>query len=121
MSCTLTEYRKPHPRYGLADVGWYPKTGWELVDGVWQKLWRNRYVMSRQVHGLRRARVWRKDGAWTWNVSERDARGNWREIAKENVSREGMPYAVAQEAWPFADLAARTGTPVRRSAQRRSA
>lgn len=118
MSCTITEYRKPHPKYCLADAGWYPKTGWELVDGRWQRLWK--VHMGPKTLRLRRALVWRKAGAWTWNVTERDLRGNWVEIAKESSSGH-MPYVVAQAAWPFADLAARTGTPARRSAQRRTA
>lgn len=115
MSCTLTEYRRPNPRYGLADAGWYPKTGWELVDGRWQRWWR----VHQGLH-LRRALVWRTGGNWTWSVAERDARGNWTEIAKEGNRREGLPYVVAQAAWPFADLAAKTGAAVRR-AQRRTA
>ena len=106
MSCTLTEYRRPHPRYGLADAGWYPKTGWELVDGRWQRLWKVR--TGTKTLRMRRALVWRKAGNWTWSVYERDPRGNWREIAKEASRREGLPYVVAQAAWPFADLAART-------------
>ncbi len=115
---TLTEYRKPHPRYGLADVGWYPKTGWELVDGRWQRWWK--VHMGPKTLRLRRALVWRTGGNWTWSVAERDARGNWTLIAKEG-NHDGLPYVVAQAAWPFADLAARTGAAMRRSAQRRTA
>ena len=121
MSCTLTEYRKPVPRYGLADAGWFATTRWEIADGLWQRLWRHRYAMSRKTHGVRRARVWRKAGAWTWNVCEWDARhGVWVEIAREAAAGH-MPYAVAQAAWPFADLAARTGPVLSLSEKRRTA
>lgn len=107
MSCTLTEYRKPTPRYGMADAGWFASTRWEIVDGVWQRLWRNRYAMSRKTT-LRRARVWRSAGAWTWRVCEWDARrGLWVEKAREAAAGH-VPYATAQAAWPFAERAAVT-------------
>lgn len=102
---TLTEYRKPRPHYVPADAGWYPATGWELVDGVWQRGWRRRGVMATQAHGLRKAQVWRAEGAWTWRVIERGWRGRWA-VAGRAAKR--ATYFTAQAAWPFAELAATT-------------
>lgn len=112
----LTEYQKPRPRYGLADAVWYPKTGWEIVDGAWQRWW----ALRGASFGLRlrRARVYRARGGWTWSVAERSPRGEWKEICKGAA---GRVHFTAQGAWPFADLAARTGAPARRAAQRRTA
>lgn len=108
MSCTLTEYRRPKPRYATAPAGWFAASPWELVEGRWQRIWRRRAAMTWARDGVRRARVWRKDGSWTWNVCQWDARRSlWVEIAKEAAGGH-MPHAVAQAAWPFAELAAVT-------------
>lgn len=98
MNC-VTEFRRPVPRYGRADAGWRSKTGWELVDGAWQRWW-----FKGQLR--RRARVWRAAGSWTWSVSERGPRGIWTEAARDGHG--GIPHFVAQAAWPYAELAAVT-------------
>jgi hypothetical protein len=105
MSCALTEYRRPKPRYCTADAGWHPSTGWELVEGRWQRWWRRRGWMASQAHGLRRALVWRAEGLWAWNVCERGARCDWRETQR---GAKGAPHFAAQQAMPFAELAAVT-------------
>ncbi len=102
---TLTDYRRPVPRYATADAGWRPAYAWEIVGGVWQRLWRRRSPLCSQARGLRKAQVWRAAGAWTWRVVERDARGVWRETAR---AARGSLYYTAQAAWPFAELAAGT-------------
>lgn len=105
MSCTLTEYRRPAPKYRTADAGWTPKTGWELVDGAWLRWYWRRGWLASQAHGLRRARVWRQEGVWTWSVAERGARGRW--VETQRGARGALHYA-AQQAMPFAELAAKT-------------
>lgn len=103
MSCTLTEYRKPRPRYAAEERGWFARTGWELVDGTWQRWW----ALRGAAYGLRlrRARVYRACGGWTWSVAERSPRGAWREVGKGDAAR---AHFTAQGAWPFAELAAVT-------------
>jgi hypothetical protein len=108
MSCTLTEYRKPRPRYGLADAGWRAHTPWELAEGRWRRLYvlgcpRGRIATRR----LRRAEVFRRDGVWAWRVLERRGYGAWAEVARAGT-RLAHTYWAAQMAMPYADLAART-------------
>lgn len=101
MTCTLTHYRRPHPRYCRAPAGWRPATGWEVVDGRIQRGW------AGPRGGRRRAVIWRTGGAWTWSVREWRG-GVWAEIARALPATERPPYWAAQQAMPFAELAART-------------
>lgn len=98
---TLTEYRKPHPRYGRAPACWRPVSGWEAVDGRLRRQWRG------PGGARRRAVIWRTGGAWTWSVREW-RRGAWAEIARALPAARRLPYWAAQQAMPFADLAAMT-------------
>jgi hypothetical protein len=51
--------------------------------------------------------IWRTGGAWTWSVREWRG-GVWREIARALPATERPPYWAAQQAMPFAHLAATT-------------
>lgn len=104
MSC-LTEYRRPHPRYATDDAGWRSKTPWEIVEGKFQRLYivRRKYTPSR----WRRAEIFRKAGVWSWHVLERTGAQTWREISRESCFNRS-PYFSAQQAMPFAELAAIT-------------
>lgn len=101
MSCSLTRYRRPIPRYGRADSGWRPASGWELVGGKWHRVWH-------RGRACRRATVWRPAGLWMWEVSEWRKRGGWVVVARAAAAGGREPYFTAQAAMPFADLAART-------------
>jgi hypothetical protein len=105
MSCTLTDYRRPHPHYGLADAGWRARTPWEVVEGRFQRLYiiRRKYAVSR----WRKAQIFRHAGVWSWRVLERSGGELWREIARASASS-GHVYFSAQSAMPFAELAATT-------------
>lgn len=107
MSCSLTEYRRPKPHYVTADVGWRARSAWEVSDGQWQRCWALR--AGPRARRYRVARIWRSDGAWTWRVCERTAVGVWQEVARAGGGALGnAPYYTAQQAMPYADLAART-------------
>ncbi len=105
MSCTLTEYRKPHPHYGLADAGWRAKTPWEIVDGRFQRLYTIRRMYA--VWRWRQAQIFRQAGVWSWRVLERSRGEPWREVARASAVN-GHIYFSAQSAMPFAELAATT-------------
>ena len=99
--CTLTEYRRPKPKYATGPSPWAARTGWELVDGRWSRWYRNVRACGRH----RVARVFRARGGWTWRVEERDTRLRWREVQR---GADGHAHFTAQAAMPFAELAAAT-------------
>ena len=105
MSCTLTDYRRPHPHYGLGDAGWRARTPWEAADGRFQRL----YVLRRNCRTTRwrKAEIFRHAGVWLWRVLERVGGGPWRETARASASGWRI-YFSAQSAMPFAELAATT-------------
>lgn len=103
---TLTDYRRPHPHYGLADAGWRARTPWEVVEGRFQRL----YIIQRKYRATRsrKAQIFRHAGVWSWRVLERTGNGDaWREIARASAIS-GHVYYSAQSAMPFAELAAVT-------------
>lgn len=106
MSCALTEYRRPSPRYGLRTLAartWRTRDGWMRLGG-WD--WGRVYVRRRR-RVARRARVYRADGWWKWRVEEFDlGTGAVRGVVAR--SAEGKGYASPAAAFPFADLAARS-------------
>jgi len=95
-------YRRPRPRYGLACAGcWRPASDWEVVNGRFQRVW------SGPRRARRRAIISRGGGVWSWTVQEWRG-GAWHEIARALPSSQRPPYFAAQQAMPFADLAAST-------------
>lgn len=102
---TLTEYRKPHPRYATADAGWRARTPWEVVEGRFQR----RYAILRKYRASRwrKAEIFRHAGVWSWRVLERTGGDPWREIARASRISDHTYYS-AQSAMPFAELAATT-------------
>jgi hypothetical protein len=102
MSCVLTEYRKPRPRYAAVQDPWRATTPWEFCEGIWRRMWTLRRGMRSQ--SWRSATIYRSEGAWTWNVRQRYA-GGWRIIARHDKK---STYWCARAAMPFADLAARS-------------
>ena len=103
---TLTEYRKPHPRYATADAGWRAHTPWEVVEGRFQRLYilRSKYTASR----WRKAEIFRHAGVWSWRVLAKSGpQQPWVEIGRESRFNPS-PYFAAQQAMPFAHLSATT-------------
>lgn len=105
MSCSLTEYRRPKPHYVTADVGWRAYTPWEIVEGRFQR----RYIIRRTYTSSRwrKAVIFRHAGVWSWRVLERSGTHPWTEISRESSSKQN-PHFTAQQAMPFAHLAAVT-------------
>lgn len=107
MSCCLTRHDRPRPSYGLAlerASRWQARGGWRLDDdGSWRRVYVRQPV--RRMRKARRAVVYRSGGLWFWRVEEfclltRAAR---RVCAAANRGR-----LFAEDAWAFADLAAKT-------------
>lgn len=103
---TLTEYRRPTPRYGreaLERSPWISPGGWhERDDGAWCRVYRKR---GRRVRSARRAVVCRVRGWWKWHVEQFDL--TTRRV-RSICARGTQGYLYAQCAFGFADLAART-------------
>ena len=103
---TLTDYRRPQIRYGLAQARhgrWIPRGGWYLTEGGSQTRVYGRN--SRRTLTARRAVIENVGGWWRWHVEvfELDTRAVLR-ICARGVNG----YMFARQAMPFADLAART-------------
>lgn len=102
----LTQHRRPTIRYGhrqLATSPWMAKGGWyQHADGSWRRVYAR---LSGRALTARRAVVERAGGWWRWQVEvfALDTRAT-RRICARGVNG----YLFAQDAWGFADLAART-------------
>lgn len=106
---TLTQYRRPQPRYGkrqAAESPWHTCGGWRQWDcGSWGRVYtvagRRRWTVAR------RAAIYRTDGWWQWRVEEFDlGTRQVRRICARNLA--GVGYLTPAAAFPYADLAART-------------
>lgn len=104
MSCTLTEYRRPTPRYGLgrlAQHAWRALGGWRQLEGGGCG---RVYTCGRRSFA-RRAVIFRAGGWWLWRVEEFDLGTRaLRRVAARNAA--GRGYMDPAAAMPFADLAA---------------
>lgn len=103
---TLTQHRMPVIRYGrrqLAASPWRPRGGWYLhADGSWRRVYARE---SRRAATARRAVVEREGGWWRWRV---EVFGLDTRATRRVCARGVNGYLFAQDAWGFADLAART-------------
>ena len=97
----LMHCARPQARYGMAYTGWMPASDWEVVNGRFQRMWRG------PRRSRRRAVITRESGVWTWFVFEW-RRGAWCEVSRALHYTKRQPYWCAQQARPFADLAARS-------------
>lgn len=106
MMRSLTDYRRPVPRYGREALGrspWQALGGWhETQDGAWCHVYRK---AGRRVRSARRAVIRNVNGWWRWHVEQFDL--GTRAVRRVCV-RGTNGYLYAQYAFGFADLAART-------------
>lgn len=103
---TLTDYKRPHPRYGadLASASpWRPLGGWyRHEDGSFRRVWARRGGRARSA---RRAVVRHERGLWLWEVEEFDlATRRVRRICARSLTG----WLFARQALPYAELAAKT-------------
>lgn len=103
---TLTQHRKPIIKYGhaqLANSAWMPRGGWyQHTDGSWRRTYAKR---GRRAKTSRRAVVERECGLWKWRVEVFELAAR---VTRRICARGVNGYLFAQDAWGFADLAART-------------
>jgi len=106
MPCTLTQHRRPHPHYGLRQIAgsaWSPLGGWYLhADNTWRRVWT---VPGRRVRTARRAVVAHVGGLWCWKIEVFDL--STRQV-RRIADRGSRGYLMAEMAFPFADLSAKT-------------
>jgi hypothetical protein len=105
---SLTEYRKPQPRYGRAQIAaspWIARGGWrETEPGRYVRI----YARRRSARGFRQARraVCRRiAGEWRFEIEQFDL--TTREVVRICV-RSSRGWAFAQASFAYADLAAKT-------------
>jgi hypothetical protein len=97
---TLTEYRKPHPRYRAPDAGWRPRGGWyRHEDGSWRIVY-----ARRRGREARRAVVRLDRGLWVWEVEEFSLASR---RVRRICARSATGWLFARQAMPYAALAAR--------------
>lgn len=102
---TLTDYPKPSPKYGHADLSkspWRPLGGWHVQDGGG---YARVYSRTRRATTARRATVRKIAGLWRWEIAEFSLLTRAVRRICARCSR-GSLFAAA--AFGFADLAART-------------
>lgn len=103
---TLTDYRRPTPRYGraaLLSTEWRALGGWhQNGGGDWCRVYRK---AGRCVRSARRAVIRRADGWWKWHVEQFDLRTR---AVRRICARGSNGYLFASCACGFADLAALT-------------
>lgn len=97
--CACFEH-KVYPHYPAVSA-WRPRTPWELVDGRYQRIYRDGF----RRRAVRQAVVERSAGGWRWFVVERGPRGR---VAMVGRSRKDLVYVLASNAFNPAEVSATT-------------